>query len=204
MLIPIFAALCQPAVAASNFLALETGGQRTDDPAWNELSDSDSWRTLGVSGGYALLPYLDVTASFHRKALGSEHGFESGAPGADMGFVAAWSGNQYGLGVALEPDLTHWLRPYLGARGTLTQSTLRVDDDTDSEENPNQLLDRALAPGFTAAAGARLALGLPDWTIVPALHLEMGYGWTTEMDYGELGDLNLRGFAIRGGVGVMF
>lgn len=206
MLTPLFLmALSQTAQAASNTLAFETGGQHTQDPAFDEVSSSGSWRTLGVSGGYALLPYLAVTGSFHRRTMGSEHSFYGGgAPGADTGFTAAWYGNRYGLGVALEPSISHWLRPYVEVQGTLSQGTLRVDDDTVSEENLNQLQARAFAPGFTAAGGARLALGLPEWPVVPSLHLELGYGWTGQLDYGEMGDMAFRGFMIRSGVGVMF
>lgn len=206
MLSLLLAALT-PSFAASNTLSAEIGGQHVADPGWDHLTWSP-WRTRGVNASFALLPYLDLTASFHRRTVGLDHRSEDYYYGTSSpyseGYRAAWYGNRYGLGAALEPDISHWLRPYVGGQLTLTQGTLRLDDDLDSTENANQLQDRAFAPGFLVAGGARLALGLPEWPVVPALHVEVGYGWTTQLDYGDMGDFAMRGFAIRSGVGVMF
>ncbi|MCB9741758.1 MAG: outer membrane beta-barrel protein [Alphaproteobacteria bacterium] len=210
ILLSLLSLLSAPAQAGDHELSAELGTLGAADAAWDTFDQRDRLGSFGVRGSYAFHPRLSATASFHRRARGAAHDFSSaeiGAsdiPGGSEGYVAAYTGNMYSLGLKADVEPSHYLRPYLSAEGLLLQGTARLDDDTEEDDNVNQILASGLAPGFAVAGGAEIYLGLPEWPVWPALHLEMGYGRALPMDIEPLGDVQFKGFFLRSGVGIRF
>lgn len=201
-------ALLAPAQAAGHGLDLQLGTIGADDPSYNVVDERDTWRTFGATGALAVHPRVALLGSYHVNSRGADNGLpgdvgSSRTPGAGEGFTAAYTGHTVGLGVRGDVEPTPYFLPYLSAQALLQLGTLRLDDDSDADDNLNQLIARGAAPGFSAAAGGELIMA-PDWSVSPTAHLELGYALTGRQQLGDVGELYLRGFYLRTGVGVEF
>lgn len=209
MIFALISMLSNSALAADHGASIELGTLGAYDQGWETFRERNNLPSFGVQAQVAVHDRVAVVGSYHRHRAGALHSFnldrfESGVPGGGEGFVASFTGNTFGLGVRADIEPVPILQPYVSASGLLVQGTARLDDDTDDDENPNQIVARGVAPGFAVAGGGQLLVGAPSWTVAPTLYLEMGYNWTTQLDLDALGDVAFRGFYLRTGLGVRF
>jgi len=199
----LLAALALPgaALAAKDEVSLEIGSIATPDPDWDLFSGSGRLSTQGLRGGWAFHDHVALVGGWHRGARGMTAGGE-GTGQSD--FVAAFSAHAFSLGAKADWELAPWLAPFATARAAGLLGRVRLDDDSEDDENLNQLSHTAFAPGALATAGVELRLPFHDGAFAAATSLEMGYAWFAPLAYDELGHLAFRGFTVTWGVGARF
>lgn len=184
--------------------------------AYESISDRSGAWTAGASAAWERSPWLGVQAAWGTWATGvrlegggnTTYGYEDGydgsggdLPGGEL--ATAFRGNGLTVGVRSGPLLWHRVQPFATVRGGLLVGTLRLDDDPDDDENPNQLVARGLTPGFVAAGGVRL--GTSDERDLAVFHQsEVGYALWAPLNLGDYGELALRGVHFRASLGMRF
>lgn len=214
---PTILLLAGAAQAAGHELSVESIRIGSPDLAWQQQFDHRGrLGGLGLRVGYAPLERVQVFGSYQRTRRGVAHevlneGYDWETseptltiPGADQGFVSAYYGHTAALGVRYDLALTPYFQPYAAAQGLLHVGTIRLDDDLEVEDNPNQLSSRAFAPGVALGLGGDLQLAPEEWPVRPNLRLEMGWAYTSSLDFGDLGELRFGGFYGRLAAGVTF
>lgn len=207
MLIPIL--LSSLSFAADHELALEAGRLGAHEGAWNNFDTRDRLGSLGLRVGYAPIERVQVFGTWQHTRRGASQNFSydaslSEAPGYDLGLSSAFTGHTAGLGVRADLAITPYFNPYVFGQGLAQLGTIRLDDDSETSENPNQLTQKAWAPGFAAGIGGEIKMAPPEWAIRPSMRLELGYGRTAQLDFAELGDMQFAGFYGRIAAGVTF
>ena len=208
------------AVAADHELSVEVGatGHGPDDN-WFLFDDySDAQTTMGLRLGYAVHDRVAIIGGWHHGADGtrvemdgfsgdgddwdSDYYEESGSGGQAL--AAAYYNDTFSLGAKADLPVATWFRPYVAVQGLGVRSMVRLDDDTSTDDNPNQLQRTALSPGAAALGGLdfRIPINHGAWAI--ASHLELGYHIATPASFDELGSLSNRGLVFRWGTGVRF
>jgi len=196
-------ALLLPVAAhgADDEVSLELGSIGTPDADWALFSDTERLPTQGLRLGWAVHDRVALVAGWHRGAQGMTVGGETTG---QSDFVATFGAHLFSLGAKADVALTPWFAPYATAQAIGLIGTVRLDDDPEDDENPNQIAESAFAPGAMGTAGVEFRIPFHDGAFAAATSLEMGYAWLAPLAYDTLGDLQFRGFAVRWGVGARF
>ena len=200
----VLAALCAalPARAADHELSFEVGSLAARDPAWDTFSGTNAMVTLGLRGGYRVHDRVAVIASYHHTRTGSDlYGDASG----DLFSRAAFFGNEFSLGAKADLSVKDFMLPYVTLSGVLLYSDVRFDDDPDDNDNAGQVKETALAGGARGMGG--LEFRIPRWNppgITAGAYFELGYTYLSPLSFGDLGDMDLGGFTVRGGIGLRY
>lgn len=196
--------------AANHEVNLELGRLGTHGEDFAVLDQYGTMPSLGLRGGYALTDRVTLVADWQRSRIGGtleaynydDEGDDYESEYAELGL--ALGVNQMGLGAKYDLEVFPWLHPYGTAQFLGALGVLRLDDETDDDDNENQLTRTGFAPGGVAALGIDLIPLRADRAVRPATHLEMGYAYLAPMKLGDTGDLDFRGFYLRWGVGARF
>lgn len=187
--------------AAGNEVSVSLSTLSTPYDHWDYLSGRDGLRGWGLRGGYGLGDHTTIV-------LGWQHGADGGDlyAGSDeeQDLRMALYTNRFSLGPKLDIQPLTWLHPYATAQATVLWGALKMDDDLQDDENPNQIRENGLAPGGLAALGLDFIPARVDRTVRPAMSLELGYALTVPLELGDLGEIPFRGFYVDWGVGVRF
>ncbi|MEY3212034.1 MAG: hypothetical protein RIT28_2515 [Pseudomonadota bacterium] len=205
MLCALLLSFLHPAQATE--FSVERAALGAADPAYNTIDERDLFAGWGLRAGYTVVPSLTVLGSWSMQRRGAS--YDAPLVQAEESYSASESatallGHTAGLGVKWNVLENPWVSPYVSGQGLVQVGTLKLDDDLDRDDNINQISARAIAPGFSVAAGADVGLGLEELPVRPMGHVEIGYGHLAALDYGDLGALHLRGLIVRAGVGVHF
>ncbi len=199
------------------------GQYASNDDQFSLYSGDNNIGARGLRVGVGLTPHWSVVGSYTRRRVATAYDATS-VEGADSEstyerptFVAAFSAQQITLGPKYAYTLTNMLTPYAVAQGLAFVGTSRLDDNADDPENLNQIKGRGTAFGFVTALGAELTTPKDLGGLRPALFLEVGYNWTSELllvdeavgqngtsEPAPLGDLHFRGAFVQSGIGVRF
>jgi len=199
----LLAALALPgtALGATREVRLELGSIAAPDPDWNLFSDADRLSTQGLGVGWTFHDHLALVAGWRRGAHGMTVGGESTG---QSDFTAAFAAHTLTFGAKADWELAPWFAPFASARAAGLLGRVRLDDDSEDDENLNQLSHTALAPGALATAGVEFRLPFHDAELAATTSLEMGYAWFAPLHLDPLGDLAFRGFTLTWGVGARF
>jgi hypothetical protein len=189
-------------------LSLEAGTLQNQDPSYDLFANGDVMGSIGLSAGYRLTKNIALVGSWQRVGRGAvvsvqvpdeDADFES----RDQQLRAALLANQLTAGVRLDFAIAGYLRPYVSGQGMAVLTRVRLDDEPDVRDNPGQVEALGTATGGLLTFGAELRAPLTD-RLHPAVYLEMGPSWLTVAQLGELGSMQMGGFALRTGVGLRF
>ena len=204
------------AIAADHELSLELGttGHTADDNWFLFNDNTDTLSSYGVRLGFAVHDKLAVIGGWHHGAHGSRVEMDGYDGDNDEYYYDEYSGGQalaaayysdtFSLGAKADWPVAVWFRPYATIQGLGIRSMVRLDDDTTTDDNPNQLQRSAFSPGGAATGGVefRIPIRHNEWAL--ASHLELGYQLGTKADFDELGSLTNRGLVFRWGLGARF
>ena len=194
-------------------LSLELGSLGTAGEGWEALVDNVQLGTVGGRAGLALSERWTLVGDYQLGRHGGsvevydptgEHTYE------ELGLELSLLSHQLSVGPKFDVQVAHWLRPYATVQALGALGTLRLDEmPNDDEEGLTRY--RSLTAGGVAGLGVDLVAGEPRQRIHPAAHLEMGYGYVLPYRFADadagpaevsLGDLSMRGFYLRCGVGI--
>jgi hypothetical protein len=209
-------AIPSTAIAADHEISLELGttGHAPDDN-WFLFNDySDTLSSYGVRAGYAVHPRVAIIGGWHHGAHGSriemdgyegdndEYYYDEYEGGQAM--AAAYYADTFSLGAKADLPIATWFRPYATLQGLGIMSKVRLDDDTTTDDNPNQLQRSAMSFGGAATGGLdfRVPFNQGAWAL--SSHVELGYHLGTAANFEELGSLSNRGLLFRWGLGARF
>lgn len=205
-------ALAPAAEAAEREVALELGSFGAPDEDFDLFSHGDALPTRGLRVGWPVHERVAVIAGWHHGArglrvypLGDEYDYEydDDYSADNNAFVAAFYGDQFTLGAKADWALVRWLLPYATVQAVGYRGLVRLDDDLQHDDNPNQVQRSAFAPGAMATAGLDVRVPFGE-TFAAATYLELGYGYVLPLDFADLGEIDMRGFVLRWGVGARF
>lgn len=141
-------------------------------------------------------------------------GWQHGARGATVypdaeedssgSFAAAYYADAWSAGAKADWGLCRWFRPYATLQAVGQRAMLRLDDDPNEDDNPNQLERAAFSMGGLAAGGLDFRVPFAQDRYAVASYLELGYQILSPSDFAELGSLKNRGLAFRWGMGFRF
>jgi hypothetical protein len=207
------------AAAADHELSFELGttGHSADDN-WQLFDDySDAQTTLGLRAGFAVHDRVAVIAGWQHGASGSwieMPGYEGGGGDWDEDYYDGYSSgpalgmayynDTFSLGAKADWPVAVWFRPYVTVQGLGIMSKVRVDDDTSTDDNPNQLERSAFDFGGAATGGLDFRIPIKQGAWALASYLELGYQYATPASFGELGAMTNRGLLFRWGLGARF
>lgn len=196
--------LCaSPALAADHEVSLELGSLHANDASWDLFSETETFGTYGVRVGYAFHDRMAAIAGYHRGSTGmtvesTSGGWETDEPPT---FQSAFYGDEYTLGVKADLPLSINLRPFVTVQALGVRGLIRLDDDTEHDDNLNQITRSAFAPGGMATGGVDLRIPVAQARYYLSSSMEFGYGKVLDLDFGDMGTLPMGGFAFRWGVG---
>lgn len=190
------------ALAADREVSFEVGANGlTAEDNWFLFSEQDSLTTLGVRVGHPVMDRLAVIAGWHHGA----HGTHVSLQGTDEApLAAACYADAFTLGAKADWDVAAWFRPYAAVQAVGQRTLVRLDDDIEVDDNPNQIQRAAFSPGGVAVGGVDLRVPFAQGRMAVASHLELGYQLLTPADLDELGSLETRGLVFRWGLGMRF
>lgn len=193
-----------PAFAASVEIDAEAGWVGSPDPALDVYSSSPLLGTAGLRVGFPVpkTERLAIIAGWQRGRTGQSIYVESGPSGGEL--RSGLTTDQVTLGLKGDVRLASWLYPYATAQGDLAILTARFDDDPEEDDNPGQIKATGVTGGFALAAGVEFPIPLGQLGVSVAPYSEFGYTWLAPATLGDFGDLALRGFSGRVGVGLRF
>jgi len=184
------------AFAADLDLAAEIGAAPLTDSAFDRFGESNALFVFGGRGGVALTDALTVQLAAH-------HGYK----GADW-----YSGETYlGAGAFFATDASLGFEAVVPvneffavggvASGGMILGRTRLDSDPDNKDSTVEITETAVAPTLRTALVTRFTV--PNATQVPLqLRVSLGYQWSSQLTFGELGDAALRGMSFRLAFGV--
>ena len=216
--IPTLAALALLALptaagAADHELSFELGTPASYDDNFQLFQDDgDFLGTRGLRLGVAVHERVAVIAGWHRGASGTriEYGEtyyeddEYEEYYEQTGMVAALYADEFTLGAKADLPVAVWFRPFATLQGMGLRGLVRIDDDTSSDDNPNQIQRTAFAPGGMATGGLDFRVPFMDGKLAAATSFELGYAYAPPLDFDELGTLKMRGLVFRWGLGARF
>ena len=205
MLTTLITALLTAPAAAGNQIDLELGSQIFEDEAWGLFTDYGSQSTYGLRAGFAVSEQLSVLAGYYYASSGTNVGYgylQDGAPGDS--FIAAASGHTLALGPKLAARSDRIFSPYGTAQLTARYTTLRLDADPVIDDDATQISASGFTPGAALAAGLDIVLPPKERSWTPALFFELGYGYTLDTRFGDLGRMSASGTSLRWGLGARF
>ena len=190
------------ALAADNEIALELGSLYTDDSAWDAFSSNDVLPARGIRGAFGVAEDVSVIASYGFSARGAD--VDVWGSNDDDWLKTAFYGHT--LGVGAKYNLLDWtyLRPYVAPQALALYGIARLDDDPDDDNSLNQLQASGFSFGGMVNGGVDLVLADDRWGFAPALYGELGYGWMSQLELDQYGDVQFKGLSARFGVGVHF
>jgi hypothetical protein len=197
-------ALCiaLPSQAADHELSFEMASFAAKDPAWDTFSPDNTMTTLGLRAGYRVHDRVAVIGSYHHTRTGSD--LYDGINDVTLG-RAAFFGNEFALGGKADLSVKDFMLPYVTLSGLLLYSDVRFDDDPDDDDNPGQVKETTFSGGLRGMGG--LEFRIPRWEppgFTVGAYLELGYTYLSPISVGGLGDMDLGGFTVRGGLGVRY
>jgi len=176
-------------------LHIQGGGLPVADDGLGTLYDHNQWpKDSGLRFGYSFTEHTEllVTTSASTRSWYAD---EMGNIGARLNTFT------YGAGARMVGDST--FHPYAGAQLRLFQAGVRLDGDSDEDDNLDQSVTRVFTPGLTGALGMELR-PQPDWAIQPSIFVEANYTWSLVAQVGLLGPAQFKGLTAQAGVGVRF
>ena len=190
------------ALAADNEVALELGSLYTDDRSWDTFSAADKLPAKGVRGAFGVAERVSVLASYGYSARGAD--VDVWGSNDDDWIKTSFYGHTLGLGAKI--GLTDWtyVRPYVAPQALALFGVARLDDDPDDDNNLNQIQASGFAFGGMANAGAEFVLADDRWDFAPAIYGELGYGWLSQLELDQLGDVQFKGLSARLGASIHF
>jgi hypothetical protein len=209
-------ALPSAAIAADHEISLELGtiGHGPDDN-WFLVNDyNDYLGVYGVRLGYAVHDRVAIIGGWQRGAHGTRvemDGFDGYGDeyydddySAGEALAVAYYADTFSVGAKADWGLATWFRPYATLQAQGIRTVVRLDDDTSTDDNPNQLQYSAFSPAGAATGGLdfRIPFNKGAWAI--ASYLELGYHVGTKASFDELGSLSNRGMLFRWGLGARF
>lgn len=196
-----------PAHAASDELNFELGQFGAQDASWDMFSDRTHVGSWGFRGGKSLGNFTTIVLSW-------QHSMDGGAVGEDYDYdedsvsfspwYLALTTNQLAVGPKFDLEVFPWLHPYGTVQAMGWLGTVRMDEDIEDDENPNEIAKTGFAPGGIAALGLDLIPLRADRKVRPATYVEAGYGYALPMKVGDLGEVQFSGFYLHWGVGARF
>lgn len=199
--------LLSTALAASNEINVEAGWLGSPTDAWETFSDAGVYGSGGLRIGYALHPNLAVIAGWQHGETGMSvvsYDATNDYYDEEFAFQTGFTGNQVTLGVKADTRITAWLRPYVTVQGDLLLATARFDDDPSQDDNPGQIAVHGFTGGVLATGGLDFPIELGHSGVAVAPYAEFGYGWLAPMQLGTMGEVAMRGFTGRTGIGFRF
>lgn len=175
----------------------ELGTIAAPDATFDAFSEADSLSTLGLRVGYRVMPRLTVLLDWQH---GSRE-LRTWLP-TDGEFVAAFSGDQIGLGAKGDLRVNPWFYPYVTAQGVLLVAGTRLDDDLDHNDNLSQTQANGVGGGIYSAVGMEFRIPMGSTPAMLAPYAEGGYGYLAPANLGEAGAIGFSGFTGRLGLGV--
>lgn len=164
-------------------LSLTVGGWPTGS-GFREVSGGLGATALGLRGSYRLHPVLAVVGGYEHTELGTTLRVptEAGSFADEVG--SSLSGDLLGVGLmGLWPG-NRVVQPYATAELLGWHGLLRLDDVTDRQTNPGQLLADGWSMGGRFAAGARLGFNVDRKQRVGFfVHAELGWMGLLEHPY---------------------
>lgn len=189
--------------------AVEVGSLTSRDASYDLFSQRDAIVSPGLRVGVRVLPWLEVTGSWHR----SVRGLSVEVPEADDGLDDFMGGNsslatalvtdQFAVGPRVDLLVRDVFMPYATAQVTAIRAGARLDDDPSVRTNPNQLRYSGLGAGVQVLGGAEVLVP----TAAPlhvSIHADLGVSTPVVVRIGELGRLRPGGLVGHAGVGVRF
>lgn len=194
--------------AADREVSLELGRMGAPSPGWDLFNqDSGQVGTWGVRAGMPVAEHVTALASWNHGVFGGEVWPGDG----DSSFMAAFTADEFTLGVKAGLPIADWCQGYGTVQALAFRGRMRFDDDAEDRNNPDQLKASALAPGGIAALGAELYLLPSKFSVRPATYLEAGYAQAAKLSFtadqaggAPIGDLVFKGFYLHWGMGVRF
>jgi hypothetical protein len=190
------------ALAADREISLELGttGHAAEDN-WFLFSGQDTLPGFGARLGWPVHERVAVIAGWQHGARGT-----TVSPGDDGAgeFAAAYYADAWSAGAKADWGICRWFRPYATVQAVGQRATVRLDDDTGEDDNPNQIQRSDFAVGGLAAGGLDFRVPFAQDRFAVASYLELGYQLLTPSDFDELGSLQNRGLAFRWGLGFRF
>jgi hypothetical protein len=210
-------ALALPAAAATHEISAEVGWINSSDPAWDFFSEAALHGSYGLRLGYAVHPNVAIIGGWQHAVngvgtSGPGIGAASYSDGGDDyyydnedAFWAALYTDQVTVGAKADFQVLTWLHPYATVQAVGMRGLLRMDDDSQDDENLTQIELAGLTGGVLGAVGLDLPVPLRvGSTVAIAPYAEVGYGWLAPMQFEQLGSVQFAGFTGRAGVGVRF
>ena len=196
---------------AKHEVSFAYGSIGIDDPNWPVFAWGSKMGSAGVRVGVGFDKNLTALVGWHHSVLGGEVEF---GRANQRGFEMALTTDQVFLGPKYAIPVTEWFAPYGTAQATVMRTRFRMDDDIDSDDNTNQYVNAAMAPGAVAAIGIEVVpMGYKNMPFRFATDLELGYAAVLPLQFEqsrhagdpvELGDLDFGGFYLHWGAGVRF
>ena len=189
-------------------VSVEVGTLANPDPGYDLFSDSGFMASYGLKVGYRLSSWLEIDAGWHRTALGSVVRMPGPSFGldfedSDARMNTALSTNQVVVGPRVDVLIRDVFQPYASVRVGVRQATARLDDDPSSSNNPNQWRESGAGLDFLAVGGAEVRTVVAD-PLQVTVHTELGYGYVSTLQLGDLGPMQPGGLVFRTGVGLRF
>lgn len=204
-------ALATPAQAARHEISLELGVLENSDDAHRLYSDSELMTHVGLRAGAAVYTWNDklgitILGSWGRSKSGQDVSFFDEETFGGNEVRAALISDVFTVGPKVDWDLWGFFFPYVTAQGVLVRASSKLDDNSQTVNNPGQVATQALAGGAQFTGGVELML--PDkrwgWPVTAGWYLEGGYAVVSSLNFDGLGDMKPGGLVIRTGVGLRF
>ncbi len=207
------------AAAPQNELSIHLSTLGTPDADYDMFSENANLTSVSLRGGWGFHENISLIGDLSRsRSVSDVYAYGSEDWEEVLIFRSGLTTYQLGLGLKGRIPIANlpWLAGYAVGQGVAMTSTVRLDDEPDQEDNPNELQYRAMAPGFRVAGGVELLPLRVGFEGRLFTNLEVGYGLVGALNYrdaeaetvGEdtalIGDLKFRGVYFAWGMGWRF
>jgi len=198
--LPFLAALlAAPALAGPLEIAAEASSLPTFEQGFQRFGAASATPAFGVRLGWEPERHVTVTFAAHHAQRGAAIDTTSNGNGQAR---SAWVGDDVALGARGNLPIGSAFRFTGEAAATLLRGSARVDDNGRDAGSPVQYRAVGVAPGFRLAGGAAVVIDQSALPVPLTFFAAGGYDWSAPLKQGVLGDLRVRGFAVRAGLGV--
>ncbi len=178
-------------------LDLELGQLHNGDESFDLFSERDGMPSRGVQAGVRVATPVVVQVSGHRVSRGLDLSVAEG-----LSIATAYFANEWTAGVRVDHTFADIFQPYAAVHGLLLQGAMKLDDEPEDDDNPNQLVARAVHPGALLTGGFEIRGPQQDRKWTAGFLVEAGYGLVARADYGDFGSMKPGGFVLRTGIGL--
>jgi hypothetical protein len=188
--------LISQALAVDGGVSVALGTMAVTDPDWRVFSDDTALPSRGLRG--------DLDFGDHFAVVGE---WQHGGRGArvDDGYIAAYRADEFALGARYGLPHKDWLVGYGTLSALGVRSEVRLDAHADDDlHDPSQTHQGSFTPGVLAMIGGDVRIPQNSAPFTFDAFLEFGYSVVAPVDLGAVGNLQIGGFAARGGAGIRF